>query len=323
MSIAVGQKVIAAGAILAAVWLGWMIAEGANLVPALLACLALLGCLTQLIRVSLGAMMLGVVLFGYLVGNRGFAQLMPIPAIPILPAELVLGVAGAWVIVQCAFAQRLPFRRDALNVLVLLWLIVGTARVSFDVRQFGFMAVRDYAMVYYALFFFLAQQLAAERGARRFLIAMLVAASVAQPITTLLSTRFPDFFLSTLAIRGYPVIYFKDDLTGNFMAMGSLLFFMRFEETRRFAWLALSLALAGWMLTTNSRSSMVGLAVGALWLGLSGRWRFAGTLTICALIAAVGMVFIAEVQGESWRQTPLHRAKHLLPLLYNLPKQVM
>ena len=116
MSIAVGQKVIAAGAILAAVWLGWMIAEGANLVPALLACLALLGCLTQLIRVSLGAMMLGVVLFGYLVGNRGFAQLMPIPAIPILPAELVLGVAGAWVIVQCAFAQRLPFRRDALNV---------------------------------------------------------------------------------------------------------------------------------------------------------------------------------------------------------------
>ena len=63
----------------------------------------------------------------------------------------------------------------------------------------------------------------------------------------------------------------------------------------------LSLALAGLMLLTNSRSSMVGLAVGALWLGFSGRWRFAVTLAASAVVVAVALVFIAEIQGESWR----------------------
>ena len=59
MSIAVGQKLIAGVAILVAVWLGWLIAEGEHILPGLLAGLALLGCLTQLARVSIGTILLG------------------------------------------------------------------------------------------------------------------------------------------------------------------------------------------------------------------------------------------------------------------------
>ncbi|MGH7956496.1 MAG: O-antigen ligase family protein, partial [Opitutaceae bacterium] len=183
----------------------------------------------------------------------------------------------------------------------------GTIRLFFGGREHGFIAIRDYALVYYGAFFFLAQHVARDPAAARFLQRSVLFACGALMLVHPVYSQFPDFFLGTFAIRGFPLIYFKDDLAGNFMAIGSLLFFMRFEETRRNAWLVFSLVLAGLMLMTNSRSSMVGLAAGALWLGLSGRWRFACTLTAGGAVAALVLVFVAEVQGESWRQTPLLR----------------
>ena len=224
-----------------------------------------------------------------------------------MPAEFVLLVGGAILVVQCAWRRELPVLRDAVNVTLLLWMAVGTSRLFFGVREHGFTAIRDYALVYYGAFFYLAQHVARDQAAARFLQGSVLFACGALLVVHPLYSQFTEFFVGTLAIRGFPLIYFKDDLVGNFMAMGSLLFFVRFEEKRRLMWLILSLALAGLMLLTNSRSSMVGLAVGALWLGLAGRWRFAGTLTATAIVMAVALVFVAEVQGESWRQTPLHR----------------
>ena len=309
MSLAPGwrTRLFAIAAALLAVVLGVQIANGALFWPAV--CIGAVGAfvIISLQPHSLTTLLLGGAFVGYIVGNRGFAQISAAGGFPILPAELVLLIGGAILAVQCAWRRELPILRDAVNISLLIWMIVGTCRLFFGVRDYGFTAIRDYALVYYGLFFFLAQHVARDPASARFLQRSVLLACAALLVVHPLYTRFPDFFMSTFAIRGYPVIFFKDDLTGNFMAMGSLLFFMRFEESRRFAWLVLSLALAGSMLTTNSRSSMVGLAVGALWLGLSGRWRFAGTLTACALIAAVGTVFIAEIQGESWRQTPLHR----------------
>ena len=40
---------------------------------------------------------------------------------------------------------------------LLLWFIIGTSRLFFGVREHGFVAIRDYALVYYGLFFYLAQ----------------------------------------------------------------------------------------------------------------------------------------------------------------------
>ena len=295
-----------AGALLAMV-LGAYIASGAFFWPALCA-----GAFTALLvvyfqRQPLATLLLGGALFGYIVGNRGFAQISAAGGLPILPAEFVLLVAGGILLVQCAWRRELPLLRDALNVTLLLWLIAGTSRLVFDVREHGFVALRDYAMVYYGGFFYLAQHVARDPASARFLQGIVLFACAALLVVHPLYSQFQDFFIQTFAIRGFPLIYFKDDLAGNFMAVGSLLSFIRYERSRRLPWLGLSLALAGMMLATNSRSSMVGLAVGALWLGTAGRWRFVGTLTAGALVAALIMVFVAEVQGESWRQTPLHR----------------
>jgi hypothetical protein len=306
MSIRLSQKLIAAGAILAAVWFGWLVAEGNYVFPAFIASLTLLACLTRITRVSVATLAVGIVLFGYLVGNRGFAQLMPVPGFPILPAELTLGICAAWLALQCAFSRQLPFRRDALNGIVLLWLMVGTARVIFDVRQFGFMAIRDFAMVYYAIFFFVAQQLTAERGARRFLIGVLVAASIAQPLAMLLSTTFPEFFYTVLTFRGIPLIHFKGDLALTFMAVSA--FVLAFAVEGRLRWPALMIATVEllFVFTGDNRASVLGTLAAMGWLMFSRARRFVGGQVQAAAAVFLIMAALALFFEASWAEKKFH-----------------
>jgi hypothetical protein len=302
MTIALSQKVIAAGAVVAAVWLGWRVAEGEHLFTGIVASLALFGVLTQLIRVSIGTALLSGVLFGYLVGNRGFAQVMPIPGVPILPAELALFVAGAWMALQSALAQRLPFRRDALNILILLWLLVGSARVGLDVRTFGFMAIRDFAMVYYALFFFVAQHFAAEPGSRRFLLTVLVAASVAQPMAALLSNTFPDFFFSTLSLRGVPLILFKGDLALTFMGVSA--FILAFAVEGRMRPIALGIATIELLLVVggDNRASVLGALTALAWLAFSRARRFVAGQALALGAAFLVVTAFALLTDAPWAE---------------------
>ena len=271
MSLAPGwrTRLFAIAGALLAVALGVSIANGSFFWPTVSAGIFAALVVIYFQRQPLATLLLAGAIIGYIVGNRGFAQISAAGGVPLLPAEFVLLAGGGMLVVQCAWRRELPLLRDAVNVTLLLWFIIGTIRLLFGVREYGFVAIRDYALVYYGLFFYLAQHVARAPASARFLQHAVLVACAALLVVHPLFSLFPEFFVNTLAIRGFPLIYFKDDLAGNFMAIGSLLFFARWEKERRVAWLGLSLALAGMMLTTNSRSSMVGLAVGALWLGLA------------------------------------------------------
>ncbi len=300
-------RLFASVATVVAIGLGVQIAQGAFFWPAVAA-----GLLTAIMIISIQprsllAILLGGAVVGYIVGNRGFAQISLSPSFPLLAGEFVLLVGGAILFVQCAWRHELPFRRDLLNVSLLVWMVAGTLRVLFDVRDYGFAALRDYALVYYAGFFFLAQHVARDPMAGRFLLRCVLFSCVALLVIHPLFSAFSDFFLNTLTVRGIPLIFFKDDLVGNFMAVGSLLAYIEYERSRRVPWLMMSIGLAGMMLTTSSRSSMVALAVGAGWLATGGRWRFSGALAVSGAIAAIGMVMAAEFQNQTWRQTPVHQ----------------
>jgi O-antigen ligase len=297
-------RLYAAGGCLVAIWTGFAVAQEDLAVPFLLVGIAGL-LLMQLQPLPVGSVFLGLILTGYIVGNRGFAQLYLANSLPLLPAELVLLVGGVAMVVQSAFAHEVPLRRDALNFAIFAWMVAGTVRVVFDVRAFGFAALRDYALVYYAGFFFLAQYAGRRSDALRFLHCCLLVGCGALLVIHPLAMQFPEFFMQ-LAVRGVPLIYFKNDLAGNFMALGSVLFYVEYERSRKGWLLFASLALAGLMLTTNSRSSMVGLALGALWLLLGGRWRFTAWLGAGAALAAAGILIVAEVRDQPWQQTALN-----------------
>lgn len=287
-----------------AVWLGWQVGEGAYAWPGLAAVVALMVLLVRLTALPGDVLLLGGLIAGYLVGNRGFAQLM-IPGLPLLPAELVLAGATGWRLVVWAFERESAFRSDALNRIVLTWLVVGAARVAFDVPRHGLLAVRDFAMVYYAVFFFLAQHMARTAAARDFLVGCLrVGLLVLLPVHAL-SQLFPRFFLTQLTVRGLPLIYFKGDLAVGFLAIAALFTFHLARGGHRFwAW-PLATGLGLYVLASDSRASLFGLAVAVGWLLLARRWRFPACLGTAASVALLALVLLGTLGRQPWAERKL------------------
>ena len=299
-------RIVTLIAAIAAIWLGGNIAQGELFWPVLIS--GLLGAIAvaQLQPVQVGTLLLGSAIFGYIVGNRGFAQITLASNIPLLPAEFTLLVAGGILVAQSAIRRELPVRRDALNAAILLWVVVSSIRLSTDVRNYGVMALRDYATVYYTAFFFLAQKTGTGEVDRRFLTRCLFAGFTVLIVVFPIYERFHEFFMDRLLIRGTPVIYFKDDLLGTFLAAGSVLVFLRYDRTRSRAALALSLLMAGATMTTNNRASMLGLILPAVLLAVAGRPRFLSILGGSAVVGAVVLFIASEFRGQKWEDTPLY-----------------
>lgn len=295
----------AAGALLAVV-LGVEIAGESFLLPLVFTGALSLVLVMRIQSQPIGTLLLGGALIGYILGNRGFAQLSFLANLPLFPAELVLLVAGVILVVQCAWRRELPFRRRLLDTAILGWMAISSARLYVDVRTHGAVALRDYAMIYYAAFFFLAQSAGEAAGAREFLRRCLLVSCALLLVTYPLFERFPDFFLNLLVFRGTPLIYYKGDLAGMFMALGAVLFFVRFEERRRWRDLVLMLALTAGTLASNSRASMLGLTSAVLWFAVAGKWRFAALQVLSGAGAALVLLGVAYAADIPWEKTPLY-----------------
>lgn len=298
-------RLFAAGAAIVAVAVGVAVANNRLFWPVTLSVGIVLFVLAQAQSRPLSAVLLCVAVFGYIVGNRGFAQFMLIPGVPLLPAEAVLLLAGALLAVHSAWRHELPLRRDALNLLLLVWIVAGTVRVGFDYRLHGFVALRDFATVYYALFFYLAQELSQQERSRRALLNTMLISCAVLFGTSLVYERYHDFFFNVLTIGGSPLIAYKGDLIGTFLAVGSVLFFLRYEAGRGRWNVAASLLCAGAVVGTNNRASLLGLLVAALWLAIGRRWRFAATLGVTGAAAALALLLVVGVTNTSWEKTPL------------------
>lgn len=299
-------RLFATAAAILAVWMGSAVANEDLALPAML--VAALACVTVvwIQPLPLTTVLLGVAVIGYVVGNRGFAQVSPTDRLPLLPAELVLLIGCSVLAVQSAFRREVPWRRDLLNFAVLAWIVVGLGRLGFDLRTHGVAALRDFAMVYYAMFFLLAQQAGGAVEPRRFLHGCLAVSCGVLLVTQALYEQFPDFFLGTLTLRGVPLIFYKGDLAGSFMAVGALIFFVSFERDRRWWQLVLSLALTAGTLSANNRASMLGLGFAGVLLALAGRWRFIAVQAIGGVVAAVALLLAAYVSNKPWEQTAVH-----------------
>lgn len=291
-------------AVLAA-YLGSEVAQGLLFLPAA-TCVAIIAViLVRLMGLGIDTIVIGLVLFGYLVGNRGFAQLMPARGVPLLPAEIALMLGGCWVLVQYAFRRELPVRRDALNWAILAWLVAGTVRVLFDVPRYGIMALRDYATVYYAVFFFLVQHMAARPAARRYLVGCLLLGVVVLGPVFALFQSFQSFFLTHLVVAGVPLIYYKADIAATHLAAGSILLFHWAPPKHRWwAW-TICVGITLFLLAFDSRSSLVGALFASGLLLLAKRWRMPAVQSLAAVFALSGVILLAALFDNAWADRKL------------------
>ncbi len=242
------------------------------------------------------AWLVAATVVGYVIGNRGFAQLQPSSLLPLLPAEGVLLVAVPTLAFRMALKQSNGVRRDALNYCILAWVVIGACRLPLDMSRFGVIALRDFAMIYYAAFFFIAQAYGAPTASGRLLTKSLTVAFIGLLPVVISIIASPDFLVDHLTFRGIPIIYHKSDLIATSLAAGFFWLWTRWDKTRHRGWLlmaAASLLLIGGM--TSPRAGMFAVAVTTLlWMGI-GRWRIAafqaGIVAAGSLIALALVVF--------------------------------
>jgi hypothetical protein len=250
---------------------------------------------------------LALVLLGYIVGNRGFAQFMIMPDFPLLPAEAILMVCVPALLLRLAFQQATPFASDGLNFSILAWMLCGTARLPLDLYRYGFDALRDFATVYYASFFFIAQALCRHEASRLLLRRALLYGFALLPVLSAAFSLYPDFFLTTLTWRGVPVIYYKDDLVSTFLAGGFFYFWAWREAGGSRVWLIPAAVCLLMSPTIGSpRAAMLGTALmTAAWL-LAGRTRLVAFQAGSAALVLAVMLSVFLVRKQDIRETSVY-----------------
>ena len=262
----------------------------------------------RIFALPIDALVVGLALIGYIVGNRGFAQQSLFAGLPILPAEFALAVSGTWMLVNAAINRESPLHRDALNYSIMLWLVLGAARVSFDIPRFHFLALRDFAMVYYAGFFFVGQTLARNARVNAFLHRCLTIGIFLLTPVFLLFDQFPAFFLRTLTRNNSPLIYIKSDVAVPLLAAGVFYFHLRPGEKDYWRYWAAGLVLLLIVGYSNSRAALMGLVAADVWLLAARRPKIPLTHVICLVCAALSLFSIAYSSKSRWAESQVQAA---------------
>lgn len=252
------------------------------------------------------AWLLAAVIVGYLIGNRGFAQLSLSRQLPLLPAEVALLVGAAATLLRMGFRQTFAVRRDALNYAILAWMLLGAARLWLDIRTNGGIALRDFATVYYAFFFFIAQSLAGHIPSNRLLRNALLGAGAVLPVTYFLFTHFDEFFLRTLVFRGVPIFFYKDDLAAAYLFAGFFLL-MTVPNWPAVPRLAMALACYATAFTINSsRAAIVGLVVTSAWWAAARRWAPWKLQALAIPLGLAALLVLALVKKEDFHRSRIY-----------------
>ena len=297
-----------AAALILAVVVGEHVADESLALPILI-CSVLAGAIvSKILPQSIIGLLLAAAVVGNIVGNRGFAQLYVSPSFPLLPAELVLLVGACVLIFRSAFERRAPVRLDLLNIAILAWVAVSIGRLPLDLRTFGASALRDFAAVDYACLFYVAQEVCRSALETRMLRRCLLWSCAALVVIFPVYLKFTDFFLDRLVFRGNPLIFYKGDLVGMFLGIGSVLFFHAFEKTGKKSWFVLSMIAAGEVLLSENRASLVALVLAVVLLALAGRFRFGLSLGAGALLGLAALAVTLAIVGKSWKDTPVYTA---------------
>lgn len=306
-------------AAIAAVIAGWKIAESDFFLLALATVVIGTLVVEWTGRLRPEAALCGFLVAGYVLGNRGFAQIMPLGRLPLPIGECGLALAFALTVVRGALARRVPFRHDAINLVLLLWLALGIGRLLWDFRVYRFDALRDFAAVYYCSFFFIAQAFAQNSAEARRFHFLLVGIFAALPPLAFLVESFPVLFLTKVTLNGVPIFYFKGDLLATFLCGGFFLLLPSpAAHTSWITWLRRGLAVAslGFGLYLLSRAAMVGVGVSLFGCLLARRWYFLRAAGLTILLGLLVALSEAAFAHGDFRQSKLYAAyEHFTSIL--------
>ncbi|HEX8281610.1 MAG TPA: O-antigen ligase family protein, partial [Chthoniobacterales bacterium] len=295
--------------LLVAVVLGAQIGEGSLVLPLVFASLLVVGSLYLIFfrATRIEALAVGFLIIGYIVGNRGFAQISLLARMPLFLGEVALALCAVLILARMTLQRERLLPNTPLGCIVFAYLGVGAIRLFLDVvvrvnHADVMTAVRDSATVDYAFFFLVAYRLGSMPRARRVLERCLVAAFLILPVVVLVSIFIPDKLMS-IRLRGYPVIFHKYDLTTAYLSFASIYFFLAaLDGKRRMIRLVLSVAYLCLMLMIVTRAAIFGFGCATLLLIAARQFRFLFVQALMVLIAAttIATLQVTNTGGQSF-----------------------
>jgi hypothetical protein len=304
MSAVAKSLIIATCGLVFAVFIGTQLGQGSWMLPGSIGLAGLLIGLYGLFfkAIRLEALILGFLVFGYIVGNRGFAQLTLTQSSPIYFGEAGMIACLALLGARAALKREPLIPRTPLSKAILVFLLLGAARLGADLflnlsPAPSIVTIRDSATVYYALFFFIAYRVGLDPVGRRLMERCVLIGCIALlPVFLIQFFIAPDLF-NRITFRGYPLIAHKGDLTTTYLAFSSFYFFLRpARGVRLFFLRGLSVIFFVGMLMLMARAALIGWGCAAFLLLLARRLQF---LAIQACIALFALIILGALHlGE-------------------------
>jgi hypothetical protein len=244
--------------------------------------------------VRLDALVLGILLFGYIVGQSGFGHFSFSPRKGIYLGEVGLMICLGAMVTRIAFTREKIIPKQSLAWAIFALIAVGTLRFLFDLRQSAneMEVVRDFATIYYAVFFFVAFNACRHPGSRLFLQRAVTVALICAIFVSSVFSLFPSLCLYFL-VHGRPIIEPRADLIGSFMGFACILFYLN-GQTKGHAirWTLLSFAAFVALILPLSRATFLGFAAAVTLLILSGQPKF---LLRLAVFCAIGLMTVTPI----------------------------
>jgi O-antigen ligase len=245
-------------------------------------------------RIRLEAQILGILLFGYIVGQSGFGHFSFSPRRGIYLGEIGLMICMAALFMRRAFTREKLVPSDSLAWAVCAFVAIGTVRFLYDVSHSiePMVVVRDFATIYYALFYFIAFSICRHLSSKLFLQRTFTVALICAIFVSGVFFTVPSIF-NYLIVHGRPFIEPRADLTGSFMGFACICFFLNSQlKGHSIRWSILSFASFVALLLPLSRATFLGFAAAVVILMLSGQAKF---LLRVLVFLAIGIMILIPI----------------------------
>jgi O-antigen ligase len=298
--------------LLLALWLATKTGEGDLPVPVyfLIGVVILVGVKVFTKRIRLEALVLGVLLFGYIVGQSGFGHFSVSPRRGIYLGEIGLTMCVATLFMRRAFTREKLVPANSLAWTIFAFIAIGSFRFLYDFRDSidPVVVVRDFATIYYTGFYFIAFGICRHSGSRLFLQRMITIALICAIFVSGVFFVVPSVF-NYFLVHGRPFIEPRADLTGSFMGFACICFFLNSQSGRHFiGWTALSFAAFVALLLPLSRATFLGFAAAVIILVLSGQAKFllrVFVFLVIGIMILTPVVLAVKSTGEATYVTKL------------------
>ena len=216
------------------------------------------------------SVILCMLLVGYLVGNRGFADLAVVK--PLFPGEMALGAICVALLVRFALTREMPDFSGWIARVILIYCAIGAFRLALDYQEYRMDALRDSAMVYYAAYYFFGRQLVVRPESRALLERCLAFAFLALVPIAIIWRVAPDLLI---ARSGFNPLFQKDDLLTTFAAVAVFIIYTR-PTMYRWRWVRATLILfyMVYVVSGVGRASLAALIAASVLMFLAGKPRF-------------------------------------------------